>query len=341
MSAPRILLVDDERQLSRMLRTSLELSGRGFVVIDVPSGEEALLELGRAPVDLLVTDLRLPGMSGLELLERARQVNPDLRAIVITGHPSEEMRARAQSLGVVALLPKPIGTNLFLATVDRALQLAEPGTVAVDASARPHLEARLAELQHELGAQAAALVDPGGAVVAQSGDLSAVDLDQALGPLQAAFQAGLKVSHALGSLLPANLQFFDGEEHDLYLTNVGAYYGLVIAFSARQGAGKMGAVVHYGRRAADDLLALLSTLPETATPAEAEPEPFAFEVVEEGEAPDLSDAVRTVDQDEAARFWEEAVAQGLEVEPSGEDVLTYEEARRLGLISDEAEGETS
>ena len=58
MTAPRILLVDDQRQVSRMLRASLELSGQDYNVADVASAEEALIELSRGPIDLLGTDVR-------------------------------------------------------------------------------------------------------------------------------------------------------------------------------------------------------------------------------------------------------------------------------------------
>ena len=72
MADPRVLLVDDQRQVTRMLRSSLELSGRSYDILDVASAEEALREMERGPVDLVVTDLRLPEMSGLELIARIR-----------------------------------------------------------------------------------------------------------------------------------------------------------------------------------------------------------------------------------------------------------------------------
>ena len=60
MTAKRILLVDDQRDVTRMLRASLETLGHHFTIVDVPSGEEALLEIKRGGVDLLITDVRLP-----------------------------------------------------------------------------------------------------------------------------------------------------------------------------------------------------------------------------------------------------------------------------------------
>jgi DNA-binding NtrC family response regulator len=153
MADPRVLLVDDQRQVTRMLRTSLELSGRQFDIVDVTSAEEGLREMERGPVDLVVTDLRLPEMSGLELIARIRQTHPGMRAILVTGQPTRQVEAQARALGVVAFIPKPVSTTLFLQAVDRALVeeqtgLPEPEIVGETARAAE----RLMTMQRELGA---------------------------------------------------------------------------------------------------------------------------------------------------------------------------------------------
>src|SRR3989304_1362551 len=85
MAIPRVLLVDDQRQVTRMLRPSLELSGRAYDIVDVRSAEEALGEMDRGPVDLVVTDLRLPEMSGLERIARIRPPHPGVRGVLGAG----------------------------------------------------------------------------------------------------------------------------------------------------------------------------------------------------------------------------------------------------------------
>src|SRR3990170_3447727 len=132
MTDPRVLLVDDQRQVTRMLRSSLELSGRSYEILDVASAEEALREMERGPVDLIVTDLRLPEMSGLELIARIRQTNPRMHAVLVTGQPSRQVEAQARALGVVAFIPKPISTALFLQAVDRALRQADDSLPAAE-----------------------------------------------------------------------------------------------------------------------------------------------------------------------------------------------------------------
>jgi CheY-like chemotaxis protein len=371
MSIPRILLVDDQREVSRMLRSSLELSGKDYVVVDVPSGEEALLELGRGPVDLLVTDLRLPGISGLVLLEKVHQLNPYARAIMITGHPTEEARTQAEALGVVAFLQKPIGTSIFLEAVEYALKLRGlPGSpVHVHEEAREKIADRLKAVRIELGAEAALLIDDHREVIVQAGDLAELDLWESLPSLMTAFSAGLKVSNLVGALLPGNLQYFDGDTHALYMTNVGAYYALLIVFRGKQETGQMGAVVHYGRRAAEDLMDLLSSLGELENIEEAinvEPAPEVEWVEQMSEPnsqreediqePDLTpsqddaeadaefelEKLDVVDQEvgseDAEKFWEQAISESPNLKTSEEDTLSYEEARDKGLLDDQPEG---
>ena len=81
--APTILLVDDQRDILRLLHSTLDtLKVPELEIIEAPSGEEALLEIGRRKIDLLVTDYLLPGITGIELMHKMR-VQPSGCA----GHP--------------------------------------------------------------------------------------------------------------------------------------------------------------------------------------------------------------------------------------------------------------
>jgi CheY-like chemotaxis protein len=342
VSTARILIVDDQRQVSRMLRSSLEFSGREYVVVDVPTGEEALDELTRGPVNLLVADIKLPGISGLELVEKARELNPHLRTIIITGHPTPEVRARADELGVVAFMPKPIRTSYFLEAVERALYLSESSEspIKVYDDSMQRLVESLKVMQGELGADAVILLDDRGHIVARSDQGIDLNLERALPALMTAFRAGLKVSGLLESLLPTNFQYFDGDSHDIYLTNVGAFYGLLIIYRGKQEAGQMGTVVHYGRRAVNELLEYLSIIGAAGSSRKLMVEQMWEEEAmdEEVQEIDLEAITKETDESEAEAFWEEAVSdpKGY-TSPEGE-ALTYEQAKKLGLLPEGNEG---
>ncbi|MCB0007338.1 MAG: response regulator, partial [Anaerolineales bacterium] len=97
----QILVVDDHFEMQDFLRSMLELSGRNYDVIAVPSAEEGWLELRRRSFSLMMTDLRLPGMSGLDLIRRARQLQGDLPVIMITAYGTPQGRQEARELGVL------------------------------------------------------------------------------------------------------------------------------------------------------------------------------------------------------------------------------------------------
>src|SRR5262245_33610603 len=86
--AATVLLADDDSSGRMVFRRVLEYEG--YRVIEASDGEAALTVLENEPVDLLLTDVIMPGIDGLELLERARQLQPHVRAIVMTGNKTNE-----------------------------------------------------------------------------------------------------------------------------------------------------------------------------------------------------------------------------------------------------------
>ncbi len=134
----RILIVEDTLGIARSLSLGLGLYQKGAYQAEIcGSGEEALKRLLETPVDLLITDLRLPGIDGLALLERTRRFSPATRSILITAYGSPDVERRAQAL-VDAYITKPFLLQDVLAEVERILQrpappLAEPAPAAAPA----------------------------------------------------------------------------------------------------------------------------------------------------------------------------------------------------------------
>ena len=116
----RILVVDDEPSV--LLETSASLK-RQYEVLTASRAEDAETMLGAQRVDLLLTDLRLPGKDGIALLESVKTTYPDLPVVLMSGHGTIEEAVRAIQLGAVDFVEKPFGPERLQVTVERALEL--------------------------------------------------------------------------------------------------------------------------------------------------------------------------------------------------------------------------
>ncbi len=120
--AATILVVDDEKNIRRALRMVLE--GSGFNTLEASSAEECLETLENNEVDLLILDVRLPKMSGIEALEKIRQV-PETRrlpVLMVSGHASVAEAVQAVQLGATDFFEKPLDRDRILVTVRNALK---------------------------------------------------------------------------------------------------------------------------------------------------------------------------------------------------------------------------
>ena len=112
-----MLVVDDEEALSSVLVETF--SAAGFDAFAAGSGEEALERLAKTPVDLLLVDKNLPGMSGLDFIRKIRETNLDAAIVLITGYSSPESAEHALNLDVDAYMEKPFESIFGMVDVGR------------------------------------------------------------------------------------------------------------------------------------------------------------------------------------------------------------------------------
>src|ERR671938_789782 len=93
----RVLFADDEKSLQEFMRS--ELPRLGHEVTVCPDGRAALKALEKATFDVAILDLRMPGLTGIEVLEQLKQTSPDTEAVVMTGHASQDTAIDAMRLG--------------------------------------------------------------------------------------------------------------------------------------------------------------------------------------------------------------------------------------------------
>ena len=121
MSLGRILVVDDDPQIRRVMRTTL--TGEGYEVDDARSGEEALEKLRASRHDLMLLDMNMPGIGGLETCRQVRSTS-DMAIIMLTVRNTEQDKVQALDAGADDFITKPFGTPELLARIRAALRRA-------------------------------------------------------------------------------------------------------------------------------------------------------------------------------------------------------------------------
>lgn len=134
----KVLVVDDDPVVTSSF--DRVLSGKGYAVIKAASGDEALRKLAAEHYDLVYTDIRMPGMSGIEVAERVKASQPWLPVVIVTGFGSEENEARATAAGVSAFLHKPLSPEMIEDSAAEALRTTELEAAPVAAPAAAPIE---------------------------------------------------------------------------------------------------------------------------------------------------------------------------------------------------------
>ncbi|MEZ4450212.1 MAG: sigma-54 dependent transcriptional regulator [Nannocystaceae bacterium] len=117
--APTVLVVDDESSICEALQKVL--AKEGLQVRVAPSGQQALEILRTWPVEVMITDLRMPGMSGDDLLKAAKAITPEVEVIVMTAYGTVENAVEAMKLGAYDFIAKPLKRAQIIAAVQKAL----------------------------------------------------------------------------------------------------------------------------------------------------------------------------------------------------------------------------
>ncbi len=356
MAEHRILIVDDQHEVRRMLSTSLRTLGPEIEVVDVPSGEEALLVASRRPVDLLVSDVRLPGISGLELMARVHKRNPELKTILVTGLTDEKIRRQVAESGVNAFFYKPIEIPDFLDAVERCLGLvetffpmppvAEPETPVPEAPPIT-LADRLADLRKDVDATAIILLDHKGEVSARAGELPNTDLEVSLlSTITDAIKAEGRVAEVLGMKEPESLLCISSAQYGLYAAHAGLS-NAILAIILRTAKVDMGATGRLMNLAVKDVQAILGR-EEKEQPELAEADQLietvqALEELENLpplELPEIDAIFGQVAQQPVTvtdldAFWDTVAEQSESGNPLDANTITFEQARKLGLAPGE------
>jgi two-component system response regulator AtoC len=118
----RMLIVDDEETLTFSLYQSFILEKRNYEVVTASSGEEASEKIAESPFDLVITDISMPGMSGLELLSNIKEMHPGTEVIIMTAYGSDDKKEESMARGARYYVEKPFEIKRMKQLVMKLLQ---------------------------------------------------------------------------------------------------------------------------------------------------------------------------------------------------------------------------
>lgn len=341
MPSVRILIVDNQRGVRRSLRSGLESLEQDFEILEATSGEEALLVFASAPAELLITGVRLAGISGLELLQRLRQRNPELKVILTAANPDARISRQALEAHANALISKPLELSELIEAVQRCLSKEGPPAQArqPDGSAKS-LSERLEAQCQEMGAAASLVLDGSGKILAQAGDPEKAEIVQPLIPrLLEALGASAQLSQALGGSTLDDLLCFAGAKVDLFAAHLGQAYAMLVVFDSDAIGNTRARAARLVSTAVRELVAMLPEQDALEQPPQDQRDaPPLSQVAVDGEGVAELEAVfrqasmLRFDPQDVDEFWDTAVEQQ---NGSTSDAPSPDQTQDRGIIEDE------
>jgi len=231
----RVLIVDDHQEIRTALRANLEALEQDLDLVDVPSGEEAIVEVVGTGIDLLIADIGLPGLSGIELYRKLKTTYPNMQVILITGLEDEEVHQEIADVGAEAFFFKPLKMPVFLNAVRNTMGLdpveeeSEDLPKLTKKNLHENVTTRIADLRGELGAISIMIIEKSGIISAETGIVPDTIYKSHVMPLLLqTFSATNKISKFLGKEKPDSVWYFSGEKYDLFWSHVDQRYGMIV-----------------------------------------------------------------------------------------------------------------
>lgn len=257
MSSARILVVDDEPHTRDFICDGLSALGIADNALGVSTADEAIAEVSRQVPDLVITDIRMPGLNGLDLARYLRQTYPDTKVIVVTGYSTRDIEKTALALSVTALLKKPFGLDTLGEIVRKTLSNGgstnkSAGEIA-PLSVEP-LERQVSILKRDTGALWVGLYTAAGQLVAHTGFND--NLDRTVDQIMLQTWPG-QIAQFTDRAGPCFL-FIDRQPHDIYLSSVGADHCVALIYDRRWQTNRMGTVWLTARQSAQEMARLLA-----------------------------------------------------------------------------------
>jgi DNA-binding response OmpR family regulator len=269
MTTRHILIIDDEPTVASFLSEKLRHSKWDCRISVAHSGKEALETLDHCSVDLLVVNMRTPGIDGLELICQARASSPQTRTILITIYGDGEAEMEAHHVEVCRTITEPLDVLDFTWAMQEALRdvaISRPGLAVLSDESLGAIARQLEYLRRDIGARSILLADMSGQQLIKVGSVPGLDGAALLSALSRGFATADALARQVGDGGAAHLTFHKGTHYEVYTTNVGNGLFLAMVYDVRIQASRIGIVWLHSQRAVKRLLSVLSTASPSETP---------------------------------------------------------------------------
>lgn len=290
MNLKRVLIVDDDPTNAIMVRDILLVLGDDYVFEIAYNGDEALAQVEQSSYDLVITDYFMPGLTGMNLIDKIRKISPDTMIILMTAESSNRLAKVAKYLHVDHFLTKPFSLKKMREIVQEALAEPTPqaevqpseeeSPLADEPQAEQHevqderdadeaISDSLKALKAKTGVRSVLLVSSEGYPVEVAGEIAELDMTSACALVAGSFSASSELARLMGyDNSTFNSTYYEGDDVNIYIYDINGKMLLAVVFDVQI---KPGLVSYYSKQTIVKLAPLLA---QQATPLGWQEEPL-------------------------------------------------------------------
>jgi len=318
---PRVLVVDDELTFSTAIADTLHSLDEGFVVDTVDNGSLAWDKLQKIVYELVITDLRMPQIDGLELVEKIRSSGINTPMILMTAYGSATVEAKAKQLNVARYLPKPIDIDELIEATREVLSLSSESKDSLEDDLQEKLDSvsnKLETLRQEISAHCIILANAKGQPITYAGYVEEFDVPISTALIAAGHSTFFELARSMSEDSVFNLMYNEGTKWNTFSTSVCKDLFMVIVFERQRAQTPIGMVWFSAKRTIAELLDFMTDLQfsENQSKLVSQLRNSITEEIDQTSSPD--------DQNPASDDAEKETNQ---------ELISFEEAMQNGIVS--------
>jgi DNA-binding response OmpR family regulator len=318
---PRVLVVDDELTFSTAIADTLQSLGEGFVVDTADNGSLAWDKIQKIVYELVITDLRMPQVDGLELVEKIRSSGINTPLILMTAYGSASVEAKAKQLNVARYLPKPIDIDELIEATRDVLNSSSDTKEPLEDNLQERMESvstKLETLRQEISAHCIILANAEGQPITYAGYVEEFDVPISTALIAAGHSTFFELARSMSEDCVFNLMYNEGTRWNTFSTSVCKDLFMVIVFERQRAQTPIGMVWFSAKRTIAELLDFLTDLQFSENQSEI------MEQLRNSITAEVDQMLSADDQNSAS----------VEVaDETNQELISFEEAMQNGIVS--------